>query len=52
MTTKTQNINARLRELGFKLANAERYGTQKDISGMKNAHRILLNKYYYGDANR
>ena len=43
-----QTLQERLRELGYKLATAERYGTTKDISGMQTAHRVLLRKFYNG----
>jgi hypothetical protein len=43
-----QSLQERLRELGYKLATAERYGTSKDISGMQQAHRVLLRKFYNG----
>lgn len=42
------SLKQSLRDLGFKLATAEMYGTSKDVSRMKNAHRVLLRKFYNG----
>ena len=41
-------LPSRLRELGFKLAMAEMYGTRKgtDLSGMKAAHEGMLRELY------